>query len=62
MTLISVHLINWAPSIFYRFALAETVLHQSVLLGFLCVSAGNVFWQVGCPITDYFWVRQMFEL
>lgn len=31
-----------SSSRFYRFILAETVYHQSALLGFLDVSAGNV--------------------
>ena len=44
----------------YRFALAETVLHQSAQLGFW-VSPGNVFGQVEAAIMVCFGVRQKFE-
>ena len=39
--------------------MAGTVLHQFAQFGFLVVSVGNVFGQVGLPIVVYFWSRQL---
>lgn len=55
LTLVSGHLINWAPLPDILFALAETVLYQSAQFGFLGVSAGNVLRQTWPAIMVYFW-------
>jgi len=46
----------------YRFTLAEIVLYLSAQFGFLSVSAGNVFGQVGPAIMVCFGEKQLFEL
>lgn len=51
-----------STSRFYWFTLAEIVLCQSAQFGFLDMSTGNVFEQVGLAISVYFGVRTMPEL
>lgn len=46
----------------YKFAMLETVLHQSTQFGCLCVSADNIFGQVGLAIMIRFGVKQLFNL